>query len=319
MSSKSRSWRYGAAMVLAMALPVSPALAAGEKIVAAFHNLAEPFYVFMHREILDEAKQLDVNVAVLDGQASSPKQTSDVENALVQGVDGLILAPVDVNALAAAADEVIEEDIPIVTVDRRVENTSEPVPHVGADNVAGGRKMAEWVVKNFPDGAEIVFLTGQPGSSSGIDRAKGVHEVLDPVSDKYKIVAEQTGNWERAKGLSVTEGILTSLSGNPPDVIISANDDMALGAIEAIHSMGLTSAGIKVLGFDAVPEALQKIKTGEMAATVEQSPSRQIRTALRLVVDSIRNGTEIQSTSIEPILITAENLNQAERIGELKQ
>jgi inositol transport system substrate-binding protein len=130
-------------MALAIALPSSPALAAGEKIVAAFHNLAEPFYVFMNREILDEAKRLEVDVAVLDGQASSPKQTSDVENALVQGVDGIILAPVDVNALAPAADEAIEEDIPIVTVDRRVENTSEPVPHVGADNVAGGRKMAE--------------------------------------------------------------------------------------------------------------------------------------------------------------------------------
>jgi inositol transport system substrate-binding protein len=314
----SRKMMLTVAVAAVCAMPVSRAFADGEKIVAAFHNLAEPFFVFMQRELTDEAKKQNVSVSVLDGQASSPKQTSDVENALVQGVDGIVLAPTDVKALAPAVNEVIEEEIPLVTVDRRVEGADKPVAHVGADNVAGGRKMAEWVVKNYPNGARIVLLTGQPGSSSGIDRAKGVHDAIAKAGDKYKIVAEQTANWERAQGLTVSENILTSLSGNPPDVILALNDDMALGAIEAIHSTGLSGKGIKVLGFDAVPEALKQIKAGQMAATVEQSPSVQIRTALKALVDNIRNQTELKSTAIEPVLITAENIQKAERIAEVK-
>jgi len=316
MLASPKTWLAGVAAAALLALLARPAAADGEKIIAAFHNLAEPFYVFMNRELLEAAQEKNVEVAVLDAQASSPKQTADVENALVQGADGIILAPVDVQALASAADEVIEEEIPLVTVDRRVEGTSQPVPHVGADNVAGGRKMAEWVVKNFPRGADIVMLTGAPGSSSGIDRAKGMHEVLDPVSDKYKIVAEQTGNWERAQGLTVTEGVLTSLTDNPPDVILAANDDMALGAAEAVHGMGLGDK-VKILGFDATPEALKAIKAGTLAATVEQSPSRQIRTALDLILGEIRDGAEMKTVLIEPQLITTENLQDAERIGEV--
>ena len=306
-------------LAAAFAFPASPAMAEGERIIAAFHNLAEPFYVFMNRELEQAAEEQDVDVVVLDGQASSPKQTSDVENALVQGVDGIILAPTDVQALVPIVDEVIAEEIPIVTVDRRVEGTTEPVPHVGADNVAGGRKQAEWVVQNFPDGADIVLLTGQPGSSSNIDRTTGVHDALAEAGDTYEIVAEQSANWERARGLTVTEGILTSLTGNPPDAIISLNDDMALGAIEAIRSVGLGDADIKVLGFDATPEALQQIQAGQMSATVEQSPSTQIRTALTKLVEHIRNGTEMETTNIEPILITAESLEEADRYAELDQ
>lgn len=311
-----------AALVTAVAVPLfmgaTPARADNERVAALFHNMAEPFFVFMNRELQDEARKLKVKLNVVDGQASSPKQSSDVSNALTQGVDGIIIAPTDAKAMVPAINEILADKIPVVTVDRRVDGAKLPIPHVGADNVAGGRMMAEWVVKNFPDGASIVFLTGQPGSSSGIDRAKGVREAFTKAGPSYKIVAEQTANWARDQGLTVTQNILTSLSGKPPQVIISANDDMALGAIEAIQSAGLSKAGIKVLGYDASPDALKKVRDGEMAVTVEQSPGRQIRTALQALVGKIRNKTEIQSIGIEPVLITRTNLSDAARFGELK-
>jgi inositol transport system substrate-binding protein len=92
---------------------------------------------------------------------------------------------------------------------------------------------------------------------------------------------------------------------------------MALGAIEAVHSVGLGNAGIKILGFDATPEALKQIQTGRMSATVEQSPSTQIRTALKMLVEKIRNDSEIKSTNIEPVLITADTLQKADRYAEV--
>ncbi|MEG0921529.1 MAG: sugar ABC transporter substrate-binding protein [Comamonas sp.] len=305
-------------LAAALALPSSPAWADNERIAALFHNMAEPFFVFMNRELQDEAKKLKVRLNVVDGQASSPKQTADVSNALTRGVDGIIIAPTDAKAMIPAINEILNDKVAVITVDRRVDGAKQPVSHVGADNVAGGRMMVEWVVKNFPDGASIVFLTGQPGSSSGIDRAKGVREALAQAGPSYKIVAEQTANWARDQGLTVTQNILTSLTGRPPQVIISANDDMALGAIEAIQSAGLVKADIKVLGYDASPDALKKVRDGEMAVTVEQSPGKQIRTALQALVAKIRNDTEIQSTGIEPILITKTNLSDAARFGEVK-
>lgn len=289
-----------------------------EKIVANFHSLAEPFFVQMSKAAQDEAATLGVKVVVVDAQANSSKQTADVQNAVTQGVSGIIIAPTDSKALAPAVNDIIAAGIPLVSVDRRVEGASQPVPHVGADNVAGGRIMVELVMRAYPDGANIVFLMGQPGSSSAIDRAKGVHEAVAASNGKYRIVAEQTANWARDQGLTVAQNILTSLTGNPPDAIIAANDDMALGATEAIVSMGLRDAGIKVVGFDATPEALAKIRRGEMYATVEQDPSRQIRVALGMLHANITRQEPMESVAISPLPITIDNLDAAARIDEAK-
>jgi inositol transport system substrate-binding protein len=184
----------------------------GDRIAVSFHNMAEPFFVVMRRELMEEAKLQKVTVTVLDGQANSAKQAADIEAALVQGVDGVILAPTDVNALAPAANSVLKQGLPIITVDRRVEGTSQPIAHVGADNVAGGGLMANWVVKTFPQGAHIVLLTGQPGSSSAIDRTKGVKTALEAAGPSYTIVSEQSANWSRDQGLTVTQNVLRTCS-----------------------------------------------------------------------------------------------------------
>jgi Periplasmic binding protein domain len=134
-------------------------------------------------------------------------------------------------------------------VDRYVSGTNKPVPQFGVDDVAGGAKLARYVIDHFPNGAEIVFLTGEPGSSPAIDRSKGVRDTFKAAGDKYKIVADQTANFAWAQGLTVPQNILTSF-GTPPDAIIASIDDMALAALEALNQ-------------------LAKGRDGEMAATVE--------------------------------------------------
>jgi len=288
----------------------------GIEIVASFHNMAEPFFVTMRRNLEDEAKKLHVDVTVVDGQSNSSKQTSDVAAAVADNVDGIILAPTDVNALTPAVQDVVKANVPIVTVDRRVDGLARPVPHVGADNVAGGAAMAKWVVDNFPNGARIVLITGQPGSSSAIDRSRGIEQTFAKAGPRYTIVASQTANWARDQGLTVAQNLLTSLGAAKPDVIIAENDDMALGAVEALRAANV--GGVRVLGFDASPDALRAVRDGTMAASVEQSPSRQIRIALDQLVARIRTKAAIQGARIQPVLITRANLNQAERIGEVR-
>ena len=284
-------------------------------VIASLHNLSEPFFVAMRRELESEATKLDVDISVVDGQSNSAKQTADVEAAIAGGANGIILAPTDVNALTPAVESVLKAGIPIVTVDRRVDHTSVGVPHVGADNVSGGRSMALWVIEHFPSGARVVLISGQPGSSSAIDRTRGIHEALQSAGPQYKIVAEQSANWQREQGLTVTQNLLTSLGAQTPQVILCEDDDMALGALEALRTSGLP--GVKVLGFNATPEALARVRDGQLAATVEQSPVRQARAALEQLVARIRTQARIPGASITPILITQANIGQAERLGEV--
>jgi inositol transport system substrate-binding protein len=286
------------------------------EIVASLHDMTEPFFVAVRRELDAEASRLHVTVSVEDGQSNSAKQTADIEAAISGGAQGIILAPNDVNALSPAVEEVIKAGVPIVTLDRRVDHTSVKVAHVGADNVAGGRLMAQWVIDAFPNGARILLITGQLGSSPAIDRTRGIKETLQAAGSKFKIVAEQTATWKREQGLTVTQNVLTSLGGESLQAIVAESDEMALGALEALRSSGVS--GVKVIGFDATPEALKLVRSGELAATVEQSPKAQAQAALRQLVAYLRDKAPITGASIAPVLITQANVTHAERIGEVR-
>lgn len=309
---------------LAAGLGVSAVLAACSRgdheaeVVVSFNDLSQPFFVAMRRELEDEATKLGVKVQVLDAQNNSSKQIADLEAAAVQGAKVVIVAPTDSKALATAADELAQQGVAVISVDRNIAGAKTPVPHVGADNVAGGRAMADWVVKTYPAGARVVVITNDPGSSSSIERVKGVHEGLAAGGANFKIVTEQTANSKRDQALTVTQNVLTSMHDTPPDVILCLNDDMAMGALEAVRAAGFGSDKIKVLGFDAIPEALARIKAGEMVASVEQNPGQQIRTALRQAVAKIKTGAAPKSVSLVPVLITKDNLAQASRIAEVK-
>jgi ABC-type sugar transport system substrate-binding protein len=308
----------GAAILLAgVSFAGISARAQEATILASVPSLTFPFFVHMLKEIKDEATKLGVKTIDSDGQNSAPKQTADVEAAIVQGVQGIVISPSDVNAMAPALATAVENNVPVVTIDRRVDGVEGILAHVGADNVKGGEAQGEWLLANYPNGAKIINLQGQPGASPAIDRNKGLHNVLDQHKDKYQIVAEQTANFARDQGLSVTESILAGMQ-DPPDVIIAANDDMALGALEAVKSRGLND--IKIVGFDALPEALASVRDGGLAGTVEQFPGGQSRKAVQILVDYVQNGKSPEQSLVllTPIVLTKDNLDKAERLGELK-
>ena len=143
-------------------------------------------------------------------------------------------------------------------------------------------------MKMFPNGATIMNLQGQPGASPAIDRNKGLHNVLDPVTDKYKIVFEQTADFDRDKGLAVTEAALAGMA-TPPDVIVAANDDMALGAMEALKARNLAGK-VALIGFDALPEALAAVRDGSLTATIEQFPGGQSQRRREALVVFLSDG-----------------------------
>ncbi|MFO1210471.1 MAG: substrate-binding domain-containing protein [Amaricoccus sp.] len=305
--------------LLAVALAAGGAAQAQDKELTLAWSLPAlefPFFVHMQKALEDKAKEIGgIKLIETDGQNQTTKQTADVEAAVTQGVDGIIISPLDAVAMAPAVQGAVEAGIPVVTIDRRVEGVPGILGHVGADNVKGGEAQGELIMKLFPDGASIVNLQGQPGASPAIDRNKGAHNVLDAHADKYKFVAEQTANFQRNQAVTVTESILAGLA-NPPDVILCANDDMALGALQVVKEQGLP---IKIIGFDALPEALASIRDGGLTATVEQFPGGQSAGALQEMVDYLRKGTKPEPlVLLTPVAITKDNLDTAERLSEVK-
>ena len=288
-------------------------------ILASVPGLTFPFFVHMMNQVKAQAETLgNIEVIESDGQVSSPKQTADVEAAITRGVDGIVISPNEVDAMAPALQQAVEAGIPVVTIDRRVDQVEGILAHVGADNVKGGEAQGQLIRQLFPDGATIINLQGQSGASPAIDRNKGLHNMLDAAGDKYKIVFEQTAGFDRARGLSVTESALASMDA-PPDVIVAANDDMALGAMEAVKARDL-GGKVAIIGFDALPEALAQVRDGGLTATIEQFPGAQSRRAVDILVAHLREGKapEQKVELITPVAITKDNIDQAERLGEVK-
>jgi ABC-type sugar transport system substrate-binding protein len=301
---------------LALSLMSTSAFAA-DKILASVPGLSFPFFVHMMNAFKAEITAQGYEVIESDGQVSSPKQTADIEAAITQGVKGIVISPNEVDAMAPALQQAVEAGIPVVTVDRRVPSVEGILAHIGADNVKGGEAQGNLIVSMFPDGATIINLQGQSGASPAIDRNKGLHNVLDPLGDKYKIVFEQTAGFARDKGLSVTEAALSALP-EAPKVIVAANDDMALGAMEAVKARGLT--GIAIIGFDALPEALAQVRDGGLTATIEQFPGKQSALGVQTLVTFLKDGTKPAEKVLllTPVAVTKDNLNIAERLGEVK-
>ena len=301
---------------LLVSVPLAGAPAAARQdeqlqIVFSVPGLNFPFFVHMMNIARDTAAELDVELIEQDGQDDSATQSAGIESAIAQGVDGIVISPRDVEALAPAIQAAMDAGIPVVTVDRAVTG-ADTLGHVGADNVRGGEKQGEYLLEILPEGGQIIELQGTVGASPAIDRSAGFNSVIAD-RPEYEIVFQQTAAFRRDQGLTVTE---QALQANPGvAAIVAANDDMALGAAEAAAGAGID---VPIIGFDALPEALQAVQDGTLAATVEQFPGGQTAGAMELLVNYLRDGTEPaeHTTLIEPALITADNLGEAERAQE---
>ena len=275
-----------------------------------------PFFVHMMDLAEQHAAELgNITFVPLDGQQngapSSTKQSADLEAQVANKVDGIVISPNDGVALAESVQAAIDAGIPVVTVDRTVNDVA-TLAHVGADNVRGGEIQGEYVISLLLDGGDIFELQGQPGATPAIDRHAGLEAAI-ATQDAVKIVQSQTAEFAREKAVSVMEGLLAA--NEPPAAVVCANDDMAFGVAQVVEDNDLT---IPIIGFDALPEALQSIQSGALAATIEQFPGQQASTALDILVAFLREGTEVteHDTYLEPLLVNADNLAAAERAVE---
>ncbi|MCQ2508443.1 MAG: substrate-binding domain-containing protein [Dorea sp.] len=254
-----------------------------------------PFFVTLAEGAEAAAKEAGVELYVVDASDDTAKQTSDVEDLISKNCSVIIVNPVDSDAIAPVVGDAMAAGIKVIAVDRAV-NGVDIDCQIASDNVAGAAMATEYIVELLGEGAKVAELQGQTGASATIDRGQGFHNVAD---EKLDCVASQTAKFDRAEGMTVMENILQSNG----DIlgVFAHNDEMALGALEAIASSG---KDIIVVGFDATDDALAAIKDGKMAATVAQQPDKMGATAIEVAI-KLMNGESVEkSVPVEVTLVT---------------
>lgn len=236
----------------------------GEKIGVVISTQDNPFFVNLKDGIVKESQKFGYDVVVLDSQNDPSKELSNVEDLLVKGVDVLLINPTDSDAVISSVRAANRAKVPVVTLDRGA-NGGKVVSHVASDNVAGGKLAGEYLIEKLNGKGNIIELEGIPGTTAARDRGQGFE---DAVKGKLNIVAKQSADFDRTKGLNVTENLLQAY----PDVqgIFAQNDEMALGALKAAEAAG--KKDLIIVGFDATDDAVVAVNNGTLGATIAQNP-----------------------------------------------
>jgi galactofuranose transport system substrate-binding protein len=207
-----------------------------------------------------------------DAQSETPKQVSDVEDMIAQGIDILILAPREFEGLAPALDAANKADVPVFLVDReaRGQVCEEYISFLGSNFIEQGERAGQWLAQATDGEAVIAELEGTIGASVTNDRAEGFRNAIED-EPGMEIVASQSGDFTRAGGQEVMEQLIQA---NPDiNAVYAHNDEMAIGAIQALEDAGKTPGeDVTIVSVDGTRDALQAIIDGKLGATVESNP-----------------------------------------------
>ncbi len=256
-------------------------------------TLNNPFFVSLSEGAKEKAEEEGAELIVVDAGDESAKQASDIEDLISKNISVLIVNPVDSDAVAPAVKDAVAKGIKVISVDRVV-NGVDVDCSIASDNVAGAEAATEYLVSLIGEGAKVAEIEGVSGASATIDRGAGFHNIAD---DKLDVVSSQTANFNRSEGMTVMENMLQA----DPDIkaVFAHNDEMALGAVEAIGSRDII-----VVGFDATDDAQAAIKEGKMAATVAQKPDLMGATAVETALKILKGETVEKEIPVEVELIT---------------
>jgi ribose transport system substrate-binding protein len=275
----------------------------GPRIGLSISTLNNPFFVTLRNGAQDAAKKEGAELIVADAQNDAATQQDDVQNFVTQQVDAILVNPVDSESVVPAVEAANQADIPVIALDRGASG-GEIATLIASDNVEGGRIAGRELIRLVGSGP-VAQLEGIPGATPTRDRGQGFEEVING-QDAVELVASQTANFDRAEGLNVTENILQS----NPEIkgIFAQNDEMALGAVRALGNRAGTD--VKIVGFDAIEDALNAIQDGKMNATVAQQPDRIGSLGVENAIKVIDGESVPENIPVEVKLVTKENISE---------
>jgi len=274
----SRSLRTTLGLAFAVLLAASSAdcRRKGEgRFVVGFSQMEHnnPWRLAQTASIKAEAAKRNYELVVTDAQSQTSRQVSDVEDLVARGVNLILLAPREYEGLAPALQAAKAARIPVILVDRLAEGSpgEDYVTFLGSNFVQQGERAGAWLATATGGRAQIVELTGTAGSSVAVDRAKGFRQAI-AVHPGMQIIASQTGDFARAASQSVMQNIIQA-KGRVMTAVYAHNDEMAIGAIEALKAAGIKpGVDVTIVSVDGERAALEAIARGELGATVESNP-----------------------------------------------
>lgn len=214
-----------------------------------------------------------VSLNIVEAQEDTTTQLGQVENFITNEVDAILVIPVDTDAAAPMTDAALSAGIPLVYVNRRPSDlpTDGSVPYVGSDSLYAGTVEMEMLAELSGNEGNVVILIGDPANEAAVLRTQGCKDVVDQ-HEGLVVTKEQAGNWYRVEGLNIMENWIQS--GDQIDIVCANNDEMALGAIEALRNADLLDKVI-VGGVDATADALAAMEAGDLEVTVFQNADGQ--------------------------------------------
>ncbi|MER5791859.1 substrate-binding domain-containing protein [Streptomyces sp. NPDC001980] len=272
------------------------------KMGLSLSTLNNPFFVQIRAGAQAEAKKQGVDLTVTDAQNDASQQANQLQNFTSSGLGAIIVNPVDSDAASNSVKAAGKADIPVIAVDRGVNNAT-TATLVASDNVTGGELAAKTIAEKLGGQGKIVILQGQAGTSAARERAQGFANGLKAYPG-IQVVAQQPADFDRTKGLDVMSNLLQA----HPDVqgVIAANDEMALGAIKALGSKAGSS--VSVVGFDGTPDGLTAVRNGTLYASVAQQPSQLGKIAVDNALKAVKD-QKIPSTIKVPVkVVTKDNV-----------
>jgi len=289
---------------LALALPIAPAAAQKTTIGVSLPQDDNPFYIAMLRGIRARAQELGMEVVYVSSQEDKARQINGVQDLIARGVKGILISPIDATGVNAAYDAAAAAKIPIISVARGSTSPNQTL-HVAMDEKQIGRDIGARIAQQIGGKGKVALISGPPGSPTFKNLADGIKESFAK-SGGVQVVFEQYGALTRERGLKLAEDALTA----HPDIvaIYSANDDVALGASQAVVAAG-KKGKVFVSGMNGIPPALRAVKDGSLGVTVELNPVTWGRLGVDMLADYLKGKKYQQQVFIKHELVDAKNVD----------
>jgi inositol transport system substrate-binding protein len=285
----------------------SPAAAGGKKmkIGVTVYYMTE-FITLAVEGVKKQAEAENAEAMILDANNDPAKQISQIENFISQKVDAIVVAAVDSDSLGPIVQKAKEAGIPLIGLNMLI-NSPDLIAYAGPNDVQAGELEMQYIADQIGGKGNIVVLDGPIGVSAQVQRSEGINNVLKKYPD-IKVLSEKTANWSRSEALSLMENWLQS-HGEKITAVVAQNDEMALGAFQALESKGL-DAKIPVAGVDAIKDAVESINNGKLKATVFQDADKEGRLAIELAAKAVRKESIEKDNFIQMELVTKDNIDK---------
>jgi ribose transport system substrate-binding protein len=298
----------GAAALLAAAFAALPTPSSAQEKVTIGVSLAQddnPFYIAMLRGIRERAAELGWDVATVSANEDKVKQINGVQDLVARGVKGILISPIDAVGVNAAYDAAKAANIPIVSVARGSTSPNQTL-HVAMDEKQIGRDIAAWTAKAIGEEGKVAILMGPSGAPTFRNLAEGYTEEMAKFP-KIQIAFRTDGSLTRERGVKQAEDALVA---NPDlKAIYAGNDDVALGAIQAVIAAGRSDTTI-VTGMNGVPPALRAVKDGKLAMTVELNPVLWGRLGVDVLASYLKGDKVEPRVFIKHVIVDKTNIDQ---------